>query len=171
VAPHARLVVVVGVAGSGKSTVGRLLAQALGVPFADADDFHAPAARARMAKAQPLDDALRGPWLDALHARLEAAAAAGRGVVLACSALKQGYRDRLAADLEVVFVHLDVDRATLEQRLRTRSGHFFPPALLESQLATWEPLRDGIVVDGRQSPERIVEATVGELRARSRGRS
>lgn len=141
-------VVLVGVAGSGKTTVGRALAAALSVPFVDADDFHPPANRERMAKGLPLDDGMRAPWLAAVHAHLAAAVDAGRGFVLACSALRQRYRNTLAADLPPLrWVHLAADAATLAARLAGRADHFFPASLLPSQLATFEPLVEGEVVD------------------------
>lgn len=141
-------VVLVGVAGSGKTTVGRALAAALRVPFVDADDFHPPANRRRMAQGLPLDDGMRAPWLAAVHAHLAEAVAHGQGFVLACSALRQRYRDTLAAGLpRLRFVHLAADAATLAARLAARTDHFFPPSLLPSQLAAFEPLVDGEVVD------------------------
>lgn len=141
-------VVLVGVAGSGKTTVGQALAAALSVPFVDADDFHPPANRERMAKGQPLDDGMRAPWLAAVHAHLAAAVDAGQGFVLACSALRQRYRDTLAEGLPPLrWVHLAADAATLEARLTARTDHFFPPSLLPSQLAAFEPLVAGEVVD------------------------
>ncbi|MFN7591525.1 MAG: gluconokinase [Planctomycetota bacterium] len=141
-------VVLVGVAGSGKTTVGSALALAMSVPLVDADDFHPPANRERMAEGLPLDDAMRAPWLAAVHAHLAAEVAAGRGFVLACSALRQRYRDTLAAGLPSLrFVHLAADAATLAARLAARADHFFPPSLLPSQLAAFEPLVGGEVVD------------------------
>ncbi len=157
-------VVVTGVAASGKSTIGELLARELGVPFVEGDDFHPPANRERMARGEPLDDAARAPWLAAMHAHLLANAA--RGFVLACSALRQRYRDVLARDLPGVrWVYLQVPADELQRRLARRRGHFFPPSLLASQLATWEPLREGMVADGAESPPRIVAAIVAWLRS------
>lgn len=150
-------VVLIGVAGSGKTAVGRALAAALQVPFVDADDFHPPANRARMAAGLPLDDTMRAPWLAAVHTHLAGAVAAGQGFVLACSALRQRYRDTLAAGLPPLrWVHLAVDQATLAARLAAREHHFFPAALLPSQLAAFEPLRGGEVVDAAQPIAAIV---------------
>src|SRR5262245_51558193 len=119
-----------GVAGSGKSTVGPRVAAGLGVPFVDADDLHTDAAKARMAAGIPLDDATRAPWLDRVHAVLADAAAAGRGVVLACSALKAAYRTRLGGGVPgVVFVALVAPAPVLEARLEDRPEHFAGPAL------------------------------------------
>ena len=132
-------VVVMGVSGSGKSTVGRLLAGRLGVPYADADDLHPPANVAKMASGQPLDDADRAPWLDAVAGWI-----AGRGEhggVVGCSALARRYRDRLRrADPALFFLHLDGAPDLIAARLADRREHFMPPALLRSQLAALEPL-------------------------------
>ena len=150
-----RPVVVMGVSGSGKTTVGEALAAALGVPFADGDALHPAANVAKMAAGIPLDDADRAPWLDTIGAVL----AAGP-VVVACSALKHAYRDHLRAAaprLELVF--LEVDRATLLDRMTHRT-HFMPPTLLDSQLATLEPPtadEHAIVVDGAVPLAELVE--------------
>lgn len=152
-------VVLAGVAGSGKTTVGRLLAERLGVVLVDADDLHPPENRARMASGQPLDEAARAGWLAAVHAAIAAHAAAGAGFVLACSALRRHHRQLLAAGVPGLrFVHLRVGPAVLAERLRTRTGHFFPPSLLPSQQATWEELTDGIVVDGERPAAAVAAA-------------
>jgi len=140
--------VVMGVAGCGKTTVGEALAATLGVPFADADDFHSAAARASMAAGIPLTDADRWPWLERLVAWLDEHQS---GSVLACSALRRTYRDRLrTASAPVVFAELDVAPAVLRERMAQRVGHYMPVALLESQLATLEPLAadEGVRLDG-----------------------
>jgi len=132
--PFSRPVVVMGVSGSGKTTVGAALADALGLRFVDGDALHPAANVAKMAAGIPLDDADRAPWLDAIGAVL----AAGP-VVVACSALKRAYRDRLRAaapGLQLVF--LDGDPALLASRMTARPGHFMPASLLDSQLATLE---------------------------------
>jgi carbohydrate kinase (thermoresistant glucokinase family) len=132
--PFSRPVVVMGVSGSGKSTVGAALADALGVRFVDGDSLHPAANVAKMAAGIPLDDADRAPWLDAVAAVL-----AEGSVVIACSALRRVYRDRLRAaapTLELVF--LDGSRQLLASRMAARPGHFMPTALLDSQLATLE---------------------------------
>jgi gluconokinase len=159
-------VVLCGVAGAGKTTIGRRLAPRVAVPFVDADDFHPPENRARMARGEPLDEAHRRGWLQAVHAELRARVAAGQGFVLACSALRAAHRATLAAGVPgLTFVHLRVDAATLRARLAARTGHFFPAALLDSQLQTWEDLRDGAVVDADAAPDAIVEAVLAALRA------
>ena len=142
--------IVSGVSGSGKSTVGSELARELGVPFLDGDELHPPANIAKMAAGHPLDDADRAPWLAALAARISAMAQV-RGGVIACSALKRSYRDVLrAASPGVCFVQLVLDRAAALDRVAHRTGHFMPAALVDSQLAGFEPLQPdepGIALD------------------------
>ncbi|MGW7253339.1 gluconokinase [Streptomyces sp. NPDC054834] len=161
--PH--VVVVMGVAGTGKTTIGPLLAARLGVPYAEGDDFHPEANIAKMAAGIPLGDADRWPWLDAIGAW--AHGRAGLGGVVSCSALKRSYRDRLrAAAPGIVFVHLAGDRSLIEDRMTHRQGHFMPTALLDSQFATLEPLQAdeaGVVVDVSGGPEAITERAVTAL--------
>lgn len=141
------VVVVMGVSGAGKTTLGRALAAALGWDFADADDFHAPASLAKLRAAVPLDDADRAPWLDALRAEIHRRLVAGAPLVLACSALRQAYRDRLWVDRSRMrLVFLDGSRDTLAARLAARTGHFMPAALLDSQVATLERPADAVRV-------------------------
>ncbi|WP_405857750.1 gluconokinase [Streptomyces sp. NBC_01515] len=161
--PH--VVVVMGVAGTGKTTIGPLLAARLGVPYAEGDDFHPQANIAKMSAGVPLTDEDRWPWLDAIgdwaHGR------AGLGGVVSSSALKRSYRDRLrAAAPGVVFVHLTGDRALIEDRMAHRHGHFMPTALLDSQFATLQPLEAdeaGVAVDVTGSPEQIAERATTAL--------
>ncbi|MEZ7004672.1 gluconokinase [Streptomyces sp. AD55] len=162
--PH--VVVVMGVAGTGKTTIGPLLADRLGVPYAEGDDFHPPANIAKMTAGTPLTDADRLPWLDAIggwaHGR------AGLGGVVSSSALKRAYRDRLrAAAPDVVFVHLTGSRALIEERMAHRQGHFMPTALLDSQFATLQPLQPdeiGVAVDVAGTPEEIADRACAALR-------
>jgi gluconokinase len=160
-------VVVMGVTGSGKSTVGQLLAQRLGVPYAEADSFHPPANVAKMAAGQPLDDADRYPWLAAIGEWIRSRI--GQGGVVSCSALKYAYRDLLrAAYPGLWFLHLDADPQTIARRVTDRTGHFMPVSLVESQFATLEPLRPqehGLVVDATQEPEAIITAAVATMAA------
>ncbi|MGI5259814.1 gluconokinase [Streptomyces angustmyceticus] len=161
------VIVVMGVAGTGKTTIGPLVAAALGVSYAEGDDFHPPANIAKMSAGVPLDDADRGPWLDAIGAW--AHGRAGQGGVVSSSALKRAYRDRLrAAAPGVVFLHLTGDRALIGERMAGRTGHFMPAALLDSQFATLEPLgpgETGVAVDVSGSPQEIAGRAVAALRA------
>ncbi|MER5910582.1 gluconokinase [Streptomyces sp. NPDC001982] len=161
--PH--VVVVMGVAGTGKTTIGPLLAARLGVPYAEGDDFHPQANIAKMTAGIPLDDEDRWPWLDAIGTW--AHGQAGLGGVVSSSALKRSYRDRLRAEAPgVVFVHLTGDRKLIEDRMGHRHGHFMPTSLLDSQFATLQPLEPdevGVAVDVSGSPEEITERAVKAL--------
>ena len=141
------IVVLMGVSGSGKTVVGQALAAELGWPFFDGDDFHPPANVAKMAAGIPLTDLDRAPWLDRLAAEMGAIERAGGSAVLACSALKAAYRDRLAIAGDVRFVHLKGDRATIASRVAARTGHYMPAALVDSQFAALEPPADAIDID------------------------
>ncbi|MEU0084664.1 gluconokinase [Streptomyces sp. NPDC006274] len=135
----APLIVVTGVSGSGKTTIGQKLAGRLAVPYAEADDFHSPHNVAKMRAGVPLDDEDRRPWLDAIAAWL--AGHADHGGVVTCSALKRGYRDRLAAaSPDAFFLHLDGSAELIAGRLAAREGHFMPASLLRSQIDALEPL-------------------------------
>lgn len=138
--PPLRHLVVMGVSGCGKTSVGRALAQALGTGFIEGDELHPPANVAKMAAGTPLTDADRAGWLAEIGHRLGQARAAGIGLVVSCSALKRSYRDGLrAACPGLQFVHLHGSADLLRQRLLARTGHYMPPSLLDSQLATLEP--------------------------------
>ena len=158
--PRPPLLVVMGVCGSGKSTVGAALAGRLGLPYADADDLHPPANVTRMRAGVPLTDADRLPWLDAVGAWL--ASRAGTGAVISCSALRRSYRDVLRAHVpDAAFAHLHGSPATIAARLAARHDHFMPAALLESQLATLEPLEPdehGTTLDVARPVEDLAEA-------------
>ena len=161
-APPPPLVVVMGVSGSGKSTVGAALAQRLRVPFADADDLHPPANIAKMSAGEPLTDEDRRPWLETIGAWL--ADHDGVGGVMSCSALKRAYRDQLRRHApRLVLVHLHGSRDVIERRQASRPGHFMPASLLASQFATLEPLAEdehGVVLDVDQSVDEIVHEFV-----------
>ena len=135
-----RLIVVMGVAGCGKSSVGTALAEKLEKPFIDADDYHPPANVAKMSRGIPLTDQDRWPWLDNLGAALRAHADSTGGVVAACSALRRSYRERLvtAAGEPILFVFLHGTQELIAQRMAARTGHFMPTGLLDSQFATLE---------------------------------
>jgi gluconokinase len=137
---HPQIVVVMGVAGSGKTSVGRQLATTLGWTFAEGDEFHPPANVAKMAGGTPLADADRWPWLDAIGQWMKCETAEGRSAVVSCSALKRRYRDRLRLAWPALrLVYLRVDRNELQRRLAVRLEHFFPAQLLDSQLQDLEP--------------------------------
>jgi gluconokinase len=154
----APVVVVMGVSGVGKSTIAAELAHRIRTPWLDADDLHPPENVAKMASGMPLDDDDRGPWLDLVAGRLRAGAEAD-GIVVACSALRRRYRDRLrSAGKGVVFIHLTASPDLVASRARSRQGHFMPPALLESQFTTLEPLEPderGTTIDVAQSVQGI----------------
>ena len=155
------IVVVMGVSGSGKTKIGRTLAASLGWPFYDADDLHPPANVAKMSAGIPLTDDDRWPWLDRIVDELTHAGAGGNAV-LACSALRQVYRDRLARAGDVRFVYLKGDLATIAARLVTRSHKYMPASLLPSQFATLEEPSDALVIDIRASAD--VAAKVAAIR-------
>lgn len=163
----AALVVVMGVSGCGKTTVGAALAQRLHVPYADADDFHPEANIAKMSAGIPLDDNDRAPWLTALAQWLRAHHQTG--AVLACSALKLSYRDLLRdGNDDVRFVHLHGDREVVARRVAGRPGHFMPVALVDSQFATLEPLTPGergLTIDFDLPVDDIVDVAASYLGA------
>lgn len=161
----ARAVVVMGVTGSGKSTIGRLLAERLGWDFEDADVYHPEANIAKMATGIPLDDRDRVPWLQTLRALIDERLDAERSLVLACSALKQDYRDVLSRSRgEVDFVYLKGSRELIGSRLQERTGHYMKPELLDSQFEALEEPKEALVVDINRSPEELVERLARELR-------
>jgi len=157
-------VVIMGVAGSGKTTLALELTRRLGWPYAEADGFHPPANVAKMAAGVPLTDDDRWPWLQAIRDWLTAQARAGRSTVVTCSALRLAYRDVLRqAEGRVRFVHLTADPALLSARLAERSGHFMPATLLPSQLATLESLvagEDGVVIVVDVPPDDVADQAV-----------
>jgi len=163
-----RKILVMGVSGSGKTTVGRLLADRIGAVFVEADELHPPENVAKMKSGVPLDDADRWPWLDRFSREMAAIPGTAVG---ACSALKRSYRDRirdsLGAEMMVVFLH--GEHELLEQRMAGRRGHFMPASLLESQLATLEPPAPeerALTLDVTLTPDQLVDAIVAELRDR-----
>jgi gluconokinase len=163
-------IVVMGVSGAGKSTVGQLIATQLGAPFRDADSFHPPANVAKMSSGQPLTDEDRWPWLNAIAAWIAEHRAAGTTCVVTCSALKRVYRDIVTgnqrADVRIVYLKGDFD--LIAARLASRKGHFMPPALLKSQFETLqEPAPDehAITAPIDATPEEIAARVVAQLRS------
>ncbi|HEY9244608.1 MAG TPA: gluconokinase [Streptosporangiaceae bacterium] len=162
------IVVVAGVAASGKSTVGTLIAGHLGWPFTDGDSLHPVANVTKMHAGLPLDDADRQPWLAAVTARIDGYLEAGQSAVLACSLLRRGYRDQLTAGRPAVrIVFLDVSREILTGRISARHGHFFPATLLDSQLAVLENPQPSerllVVTETGQSPAVIADEVMRRL--------
>ncbi|AUI63713.1 gluconokinase [Amycolatopsis sp. BJA-103] len=161
------VIVVMGVSGSGKTTVGTELAARLGVDYAEADTFHPQANIDKMSSGHPLNDEDRQPWLEAIAGWIRDHQDSG-GVVTS-SALKYRYRDVLRSGGDVWFLHLHGDRALLADRMKTRSGHFMPVSLLDSQLADLEPLQPdefGFVADIAKKPEEIVDTTLAAFKDR-----
>ena len=171
-----RAIIVMGVAGSGKTTLASLLAEKLDCPFLEGDDYHSEANVAKMRGGQPLTDEDRWPWLDALGAAVAGTVAAGGFAVASCSALRRVYRDRLRAAIGpgVLFVLLEADAAELARRLTQRPGHYMPPNLLGSQLATLErPDGDEDALDLRtdRAPALLAEQVLNRLAEGRRNRA
>jgi len=156
------VILLMGMAGAGKTTVGKLLASELGWDFADADDYHPAANVEKMRNGIPLTDADRAPWLETLRSRIAGWISAGKSTVLACSALKRAYREALRIAPVVHVVYLKITPELLQQRLRARRGHFMTEQMIDSQLAALEEPECAVVIDADQPPAQIVE----EIRTR-----
>ena len=156
-----------GVAGCGKSVVGKALAAALGATFVEGDRLHPPENVARMASGQPLTDVLREGWLDAIGRQIAASVGSGQGVVAACSALKRSYRERLRGFCrDIVFIYLEIDPTTAKRRVGNRKGHFMPASLVDSQFAILEaPDADerALTLDATRPVSDIVRDVVVQL--------
>jgi len=151
------ILLIMGVTGSGKSTVGKMVADRLGWTYLEADDFHSPGNKAKMHQGIPLTEADRLPWLEAMHSALLAQDALGKSAVLACSALRQEYRAILCAALNVKLVYLRGSRELIASRLRLRKDHFAGESILDDQFAVLEEPRDAFVVDIKRSPEQMAQ--------------
>ena len=159
------VIVLMGVAGSGKTTVGRVLAERLGWPFRDADEFHPPANVDKMSHGIPLTDHDREPWLAAIRRYIDETLARDGRAVVTCSALKEHYRQIIVPDpARVKLVYLAADYALIAERLRAREGHFMKAEMLSSQFADLEPPRDALAVSAAQSPDAIVTEIRNALR-------
>ena len=158
------VIVVMGVSGSGKTTIGSLLAQQLGWELADADDYHSAANVEKMRNGMPLTDADRAPWLDTLRSMIVGWITKGHSAVLACSALKQAYREKLLVNEQVRIVYLKLSEDVLAQRLLDRHGHYMKRQMLESQLATLEEPENAVTVAENGTPEKIVREIRRDLR-------
>ncbi|CAJ0684897.1 gluconokinase [Ralstonia sp. 22086] len=162
------IVVVMGVSGCGKSTVGQKIAERLGCAFRDGDEFHSEANRAKMHAGIPLNDDDRKPWLESIRAYMDEKTSSGQSLVVACSALKQRYRDVLRGPAgNAEFVYLKGDFDLLQSRLAARKDHFFNPNLLRSQFEALEEPTDAVIVDIALPPEAIVDQAVTQLQARA----
>ncbi len=167
-------IVVLGVSGCGKSTIGKMLAPPLGATFLEGDEYHSSANIAKMRAGRPLDDTDRWPWLEKIGVAAAEHLRQGRSVVVACSALRRAYREALsrAARHDLIFVHLEIDRATIAARIQARRQHFMPVTLLESQLATLEPLgadETGTEIAETGTAQETVKAIERWLRLRAHG--
>jgi gluconokinase len=163
------ILIVMGVSGCGKTTIGEMLAERLNCAFADADSFHSQANKDKMHKGIPLTDDDRWPWLKAIRASIVEKKSEGATQVYACSALKRVYRDILRdGDKDVTFVYLKGTPELLRERIKTRKGHFFDPALLQSQLDTLEPPGpdEAIEVDITLPPSQIVDKVLSDVKGR-----
>lgn len=164
---RSQFVIVMGVSGSGKTTLAEGIAKTMGWIFAEGDDFHSEANVEKMRSGVPLTDDDRWPWLRSIGEWIDGHESGGRSAVITCSALRRVYRDLLREGRPTVkFCHIDVPQDVLERRLAARTGHYMPPSLLPSQLATLEPLQSdepGIVVEARGTPEEVLREALDAL--------
>lgn len=160
------IVILMGVSGSGKTTIGQILSEKLSWPLFDADEFHSAASIEKMRNGIPLEDADRWPWLDRMNAMLREREARGESVLLACSALKQAYRDRLSkGTAEIRWIYLKGGFELIRKRLQARKGHYMKAGLLESQFAALEEPEDALSVDIDDSPNSIADSILLRLQA------
>lgn len=167
--PHSspQFILLMGVSGVGKTTIGQALAETLDYTFLDADDFHSNENREKMASGQPLTDTDRMPWLEGLHSYVTEQHKQDTSIILACSALKETYRDILLGEnlsSASTIVWLDASRETLQKRTQQRSGHFMPSSLLESQCDTLEAPTDALRIDANQSIEVILHSIIESIK-------
>jgi gluconokinase len=160
------VILLMGTTGAGKTTVGKLLATRLGWTFLDADDFHPPANIEKMKHGIPLTDADRLPWLERIHAELVRLSAAAKNVALACSALKQSYRDQLSAGLEIHIVYLRGSYEQMRRHIEQRHGHFAGESILAGQFADLQEPQNALVLDVSHPPDRLASEIISSLRLR-----
>lgn len=158
------LVIVTGVSGTGKSTLGALIAERLRLPFFDADQFHPEANIAKMSAGYPLTDADRIPWLQAMADQLRHSEKEG-GAVLTCSALKNTYRELLTVSENVRWIHLTGDRDLIWERMQARQNHFMKAGMLDSQIALWEKPQTGFLLDINGTPDQLLDASLNYLKS------
>ncbi len=164
------ILVLMGVSGSGKTTVGKVLAQTLGWSFDEADDYHSEANKAKMHRGEPLTDADRRPWLHALAARIDQARDRHENLVLACSSLKHEYQVYLRQDLDIVhYVYLQGSETLIRERLSHRTGHFMNPSLLDSQFEALEPPEHAVRVEIGPPPGALADEIIAKLGLRAKG--
>jgi len=157
------VIILMGVSGCGKTTVGKLLSKQTGLPFFDADDFHPPENVRKMESGQPLNDEDRQPWLEILSEKISEWNRSS-GAILACSALKETYREILrSGEGNTGFVYLNGSRSVIFDRMKLREGHYMPPELLDSQFEALEEPKNALVVDIRHAPEEIAKQIVNKL--------
>lgn len=159
-----KVIIIIGVSGSGKTTIGRLLSGELGWQYYEGDNFHPPANIEKLKNGVPLDDADRKPWLESLRDLIRNCLEQGDSAVVACSALKQRYRDFLLVDERVILIYLKGDYELIRERLSKRRGHFLNPNLLDSQFAALEEPKTAMQVDVSLSPAEIVKSIRSALR-------
>jgi len=157
------VILLMGTTGAGKTTVGKLLAARLGWAFLDADDFHPPENIEKMKRGIPLTDADRLPWLEKIHAELVRLSSAGENAVLACSALKQSYRDRLSAGIEMRIVYLRGSYEEMRRHIEHRHGHFAGESILAGQFADLEEPKDALVLDVSRTPDELAAEVIARL--------
>ena len=162
------IVVLMGVSGSGKTTIGQMLADAIPCPFLEGDSLHPRSNIEKMSRGIPLTDADRAPWLSAIHAHMVDVYNRGDSVVVGCSALKQSYRTVLADGLPLIWVYLKGSQDLIRSRILQRTSHFMKADMLASQFEALEEPSDALVVDVSESPDAVVERILSELRSRTR---
>lgn len=157
------LIIITGVSGTGKTTIGKLLSKSLNIPYFDADDFHSAANIEKMSNGIPLNDEDRMPWLKAMAAQLIESSKTG-GAVLGCSALKEKYREILEVNESVKWIHLEGSRELILERMKHRENHYMKPEMLDSQLATWQEPSYGYKLSIDQTPKEMLEEALEYLK-------